>query len=152
MHKRKLRILLKKYVTPLSSSDVSLISKISKLILSGIDVVTMGNHTWGKKDIFNIIESDKATFTSIIDMIEARGKQVIYKNAPIYNFETEFEMDNFNVITRKTISVFGTTGSRKSYVSSLIAHLVSKKMKLNTLLMDMDVQNSSLDLYNNIIQ
>lgn len=101
-------------------------------------------------DIFNIIESDKATFTSIIDMIEAKGKQVIYKNAPIYNFETEFEQDNFNVITRKTISVFGATGAGKSYVSSLIAHLVSKKMKLNTLLMDMDVQNSSLDLYNNI--
>ena len=99
-------------------------------------------------DIFNIIESDKATFTSIIDMIEAKGKQVIYKNAPIYNFETEFEQDNFNVITRKTISVFGATGAGKSYVSSLIAHLVSKKMKLNTLLMDMDVQNSSLDLYN----
>ncbi len=35
-------------------------SKIFKeLILSGIDVVTMGNHTWGKKDIFNIIDNKK---------------------------------------------------------------------------------------------
>ena len=35
-------------------------SKIFKeLILAGVDVVTMGNHTWGKKDIFNIIENKK---------------------------------------------------------------------------------------------
>lgn len=101
-------------------------------------------------DVFNIIESDKATFTSIIDMIDAKGKQVVYKNAPIYNYDMDFEQENFNVITRKTISVFGATGAGKSYMSSLIAHIISKKMKLNTLLIDMDVQNSSLDLYNNI--
>ena len=35
-------------------------SKIFKeLIVSGVNVVTMGNHTWGKKDIFNIIENKK---------------------------------------------------------------------------------------------
>ena len=31
----------------------------NNLINSGVDVVTMGNHTWGKKDIFNIIENKK---------------------------------------------------------------------------------------------
>lgn len=101
-------------------------------------------------DVFNIIETERATFTSIIEMIEAKGKQVVYKNAPIYNYDMDFEQDNFNVITRKTICVFGATGAGKSYISSLIAHIISKKMKLNTLLMDMDIQNSSLDLYNNI--
>ncbi len=35
-------------------------SKIFKeLIMSGINVITMGNHTWGKKDIFNIIDNKK---------------------------------------------------------------------------------------------
>lgn len=101
-------------------------------------------------DIFNIIESDKATFTSIIEMIELKGKQVVYKNAPVYNCDLDYTGDNYNVITRKTISVFGTTGAGKSYLSSLIAHIISKKMKLNTLLIDMDIQNSSLDLYNNV--
>ena len=33
-------------------------AKIYKdLILSGVNVITMGNHTWGKKDIFNIIDN-----------------------------------------------------------------------------------------------
>ena len=27
--------------------------------MSGINVITMGNHTWGKKDIFNIIDNKK---------------------------------------------------------------------------------------------
>ncbi len=43
-----------------SSDGMGINSKIFKeLILSGVDVVTMGNHTWGKKDIFNIIDNKK---------------------------------------------------------------------------------------------
>lgn len=30
-----------------------------KMITAGADVVTMGNHTWGKKDIFNFIDDPK---------------------------------------------------------------------------------------------
>lgn len=30
-----------------------------KMIMAGADVVTMGNHTWGKKDIFNFIDDSK---------------------------------------------------------------------------------------------
>lgn len=40
-----------------SADGMGITSKIFKdLIFSGVNVVTMGNHTWGKKDIFNIIE------------------------------------------------------------------------------------------------
>ena len=43
-----------------SADGMGITSKIFKeLIMSGVDVVTMGNHTWGKKDIFNIIENKK---------------------------------------------------------------------------------------------
>ena len=43
-----------------SADGMGITSKIFKeLILAGVDVVTMGNHTWGKKDIFNIIENKK---------------------------------------------------------------------------------------------
>ena len=43
-----------------SADGMGITSKIYKeLIVSGVDVVTMGNHTWGKKDIFNIIENKK---------------------------------------------------------------------------------------------
>lgn len=40
-----------------SADGMGITSKIFKdLMFSGVNVVTMGNHTWGKKDIFNIIE------------------------------------------------------------------------------------------------
>lgn len=41
-----------------SAGGMGITAKIYKdLILSGINVITMGNHTWGKKDIFNIIDN-----------------------------------------------------------------------------------------------
>jgi len=43
-----------------SADGMGITSKIFKeLLMSGVDVVTMGNHTWGKKDIFNIIDNKK---------------------------------------------------------------------------------------------
>ncbi len=43
-----------------SADGMGITSKIFKeLIVAGVDVVTMGNHTWGKKDIFNIIDNKK---------------------------------------------------------------------------------------------
>lgn len=43
-----------------SAEGMGITSKIFKdLLMSGVDVVTMGNHTWGKKDIFNIIDNKK---------------------------------------------------------------------------------------------
>ena len=43
-----------------SADGMGITSKLFKdLIISGVNVVTMGNHTWGKKDIFNIIENKK---------------------------------------------------------------------------------------------
>lgn len=43
-----------------SADGMGITSKIFKeLLLAGVDVVTMGNHTWGKKDIFNIIDNKK---------------------------------------------------------------------------------------------
>ena len=41
-----------------SSDGMGITSKIFReLQLAGVNVVTMGNHTWGKKDIFNIIDN-----------------------------------------------------------------------------------------------
>ena len=40
-----------------SAEGMGITSKIFKdLMFSGVNVITMGNHTWGKKDIFNIID------------------------------------------------------------------------------------------------
>lgn len=41
-----------------SADGMGITSKIFKdLLIAGVNVVTMGNHTWGKKDIFNIIDN-----------------------------------------------------------------------------------------------
>lgn len=41
-----------------SADGMGITSKIFKdLMLAGVNVITMGNHTWGKKDIFNIIDN-----------------------------------------------------------------------------------------------
>lgn len=41
-----------------SSDGMGITSKIfNELRIAGVNVVTMGNHTWGKKDIFNIIDN-----------------------------------------------------------------------------------------------
>lgn len=41
-----------------SAEGMGITAKIYKdLILCGVNVITMGNHTWGKKEIFNIIDN-----------------------------------------------------------------------------------------------
>ena len=41
-----------------SAGGMGITTKIYKdLVSAGVDVITMGNHTWGKKDIFNIIDN-----------------------------------------------------------------------------------------------
>ena len=41
-----------------SAGGMGITEKIFKeMLLMGVDVVTMGNHTWGKKDIFNFIDN-----------------------------------------------------------------------------------------------
>lgn len=95
-------------------------------------------------DIFNIIESDNVKFSDVLDIIEASKGQVIYKN------KEKTDIANINVISKKLIAVFGTSGAGKSYFCSTLSQAISKKIKLNTLLLDMDVLNSAIDIYNNI--
>ena len=35
-----------------------------QIIFAGADVVTLGNHTWSKKDVFNIIDDEKGDIYS----------------------------------------------------------------------------------------
>lgn len=95
-------------------------------------------------DIFNIIESDEISFLEVLSMIDSTKGQVIYKN------REEVDNKSVNVISKKLIAVFGTSGAGKSYFSSALAQIISKKLKLNTLLLDMDILNSATDIYNNI--
>ena len=43
-----------------SAEGMGITTNIYKdLISNGVNVITMGNHTWGKKDIFNIIDNNE---------------------------------------------------------------------------------------------
>lgn len=95
-------------------------------------------------DIFNIIESDEISFLEVLSMIDNTKGQVVYKN------KEEGDNKSVNVISKKLIAVFGTSGAGKSYFSSALSQIISKKLKLNTLLLDMDILNSATDIYNNI--
>lgn len=95
-------------------------------------------------DIFNVIESDEISFLDVLGMIDNTKGQVVYKNKDINDAKS------MNVISKKLIAVFGTSGAGKSYFSSALSQIISKKLKLNTLLLDMDVLNSATDIYNNI--
>ena len=47
-----------------SAEGMGITAKIYKdLMQSGVNVITMGNHTWGKKDIFNIIDNKNRNHT-----------------------------------------------------------------------------------------
>lgn len=95
-------------------------------------------------DIFNVIESDEVSFLEVLSMIDNTKGQVVYKN------KMREDNKSVNVISKKLIAVFGTSGAGKSYFSSAISQMISKKLKLNTLLLDMDILNSATDIYNNI--
>lgn len=41
-------------------------------------------------------------------------------------------------------------GAGKSYIASVLGQITSRKLKLNTLLVDMDIQNAAIDIYNNL--
>ena len=101
-------------------------------------------------NIFDIIEGNEANFSDILSMIDSIKNTIILKNNNTIiknNFGTK---DKLNVLTKQKICVFGTSGAGKSYIASLLAQITSRKLKLNTLLVDMDVQNAAIDIYNNL--
>ena len=101
------------------------------------------------QNISNIIEGDEISFSKVVEMIDSKEGLIRYKE--IKNIQKEdYKKSGVNIITKQKICVFGTSGAGKSYISSILAQIASKKMKLNTLLVDMDIQNAAIDIYNNL--
>lgn len=101
------------------------------------------------KNISNIIEGNEISFSKVIEMIDSKEGLIRYKE--IKNVEKDkSSKSEINIMTKQKICVFGTSGAGKSYISSILAQIASKKLKLNTLLVDMDVQNAAIDIYNNL--
>ena len=73
-----------------SADGMGITTNIYKeLIASGVNVITMGNHTWGKKDIFNIIDNEEiirpANYSEGVqgkgyNIYECKGKKIAVIN------------------------------------------------------------------------
>ncbi len=82
-----------------SSDGMGITSKIFKeLMVAGGNVITMGNHTWGKKDIFNIIDNK--------NLIRPANypKDVVGKGYEIYNCRDK-KIAVINLIGRASMNV-----------------------------------------------
>ncbi len=96
-------------------------------------------------EVNNIIEGDSVAFSKVIEMIDNKNGLIEEKKKTKNSLQQKTQ-----VITKQKICVFGTSGAGKSYIASILAHHISKKYKLNTLLIDMDLQNAAIDIYNNL--
>ena len=102
-------------------------------------------------NIFDVIDiAEENVKEKILNGIEG-----IKKDAQMERSNTKFtnmvkEDNAVNVISKKKIAVFGTSGAGKSYVSSILASSISKKMNMKTLMIDLDVESPAIDIYNNL--
>lgn len=111
-------------------------------------------------EVFNIVEQRQITEELILEVITNAEEKVVYKAAEQINEKNGVLMEQgslynpqnlqLKVITKHVISIFGTSGAGKSYISNIISNIISGKLKIKTLLIDLDIQNSSCDIYNNL--
>ena len=69
-----------------------------QILFAGADVVTLGNHTWSKKDVFNIIDDEKLLRPANYP------KDVVGKGYNIYNYKDK-KIGVINLIGRTNMGV-----------------------------------------------
>lgn len=102
-------------------------------------------------EVFNVIEGEKVDVLDIIESVNNNDK-VIYKSSIKDSLSDDIKecKTETTVVAKQFISVYGTSGSGKSYISGLLAKMISSKLKLKVSMLDMDLQNPSIDIYNNL--
>ena len=106
-------------------------------------------------EVFNILEGDILDINDILDAIK-EDKMVIYKNDNKYNKDelqeeclNEYLLD-VNILKKQIVAIYGTSGAGKSILSSIIAKNVAKYTHTDVALLDMDIENSAIDIINNV--
>jgi len=101
--------------------------------------------------IFNVIEGKEIEIIDLVESINSDDK-VIYKNNIGNSLNNTLEDKNIEstIIPKQFISVYGTSGSGKSYISSLLSKSLCNKLKIKVSMLDMDIQNPCIDIYNNL--
>ena len=102
-------------------------------------------------EVFNIFEGEKVNIEEIIKCIKEE-KNIVYKvdNKFSLNEAAVKYVTKANVLSKEMIAIYGTSGSGKSIISSILAKKISKDFDIKIALLDMDIQNPSLDIINNI--
>ncbi len=122
--------------------DVKLILFVKEMNNSYLEFLYNNN-------VFNIIQNhDTFTKEDIMNLIKEKNMEnIIYDSK---KSENRVINKTINITTKKRIAVFGTNGAGKSYISSVLSNIISNKLNMKTLLIDLDVQSSAIDIYNNL--
>ncbi len=92
-------------------------------------------------EVINIIEGEVIDVDNIKETIDT-NRFIVYKNQ-----EKNESINNFK---KESIAICGTSGAGKSVVASLIAKELAKNLNKSVALLDMNVNNPSIDIINNL--
>src|SRR5574344_1584769 len=93
-------------------------------------------------EIYKIIEGNEIDIDLIYKFID-NDENVIYKT--IY-----LDSKKNNLDSKKSIAVYGTKSSGKSFISSIIGESLARKFRKKILIVSLDYKNQCLDILNNI--
>lgn len=101
-------------------------------------------------EVFNIFEGGDVDINKVLLSIK-EDKKVVYEKSNINEAAQKYEYNpNISVIKKEIIAIYGTSGSGKSIISSLLAKRISKDFNIKVALLDMDIEDPSIDIINNI--
>lgn len=101
-------------------------------------------------EVFNIFEGGDVDINKVLLSIK-EDKKVVYEKSNINETAQKYEYNpNISIIKKEIIAIYGTSGSGKSIISSLLAKRISKDFNIKVALLDMDIEDPSIDIINNI--
>ena len=101
-------------------------------------------------EVFNIFEGGDVDINKVLLSIK-EDKKVVYEKSNINEAAQKYEYNpNVSVIKKEIIAIYGTSGSGKSIISSLLAKRISNDFNIKVALLDMDIEDPSIDIINNI--
>lgn len=115
------------------------INKKNKIIILVDNLSKKDKEFLFANEIFNIIQGNEVNIEVIYNQIETQEK-IIYKTVYKENIEEN----------KKIISVIGTNGAGKSFVSSILSKSIAQYTKNKVILISLDSMNPSIDIINNI--
>ncbi len=90
----------------------------------------------------NVILNNKVTVYKYVESKDDSLKNKVCENGAIY--------PSTKIVTKQVISVFGTSGAGKTYISNMLIKNLALKLNLKACFLDMDILNPASDILNDI--